>query len=325
MPLTRARIGAFLQHPLFLLCAGSALGSVIIPALTSRAADRRLQAEARQQTALEVLDHGFEVDRNFNAVRTRVESFIDQRLQARDPLTALQPELRSKFDDLYQDFDKTAWWWFWQDYHKAQVLDLLSNRQLRSFESLNECYRLNLVVSTGDLSHLRDVALASAFGAATATSAQETHARLDQITSDRDVLVQEMAALFTGKQPAIADEGRMMRPGRWVETRAPRAPGTSPAASADDTRCWSAADVENARSIARKIEPGKTCKISDLRLATGQLSWSFACADGSAGSAKLTLCGALYRATVTRTVRAGSGSAAGSEERLTARRIGDCP
>jgi len=320
--LTKAQISQILGHPLVLLVVGTALGSVIIPGLTTRAASSKLRQETQQQTALEVLQNGFDVDRDFNAVRTHIEAFIERQRQAHDALASAKADVQAKFDDLYQEFNKLAWWWTSQEYNKAQVLGLLSAGQLRDFESLKECYRMNLVVSTGEVSAVRDLSLLGTFGNEMLRHARERHERLDRLAFDRDQLVLDMAHLFTGRRPAIADDRRMnIEPGWWDVRRSTE----SQANSGHELLCWNPGDVEDARRVARKIEGGGSkCTIDDLETSHGWLSWNAACEDGSRSSASTILCGSIYRATITRTGGTGSPAATRVTEQVTGERIGDC-
>ncbi|HXO41238.1 MAG TPA: DUF3617 family protein [Thermoanaerobaculia bacterium] len=322
MALTKARISQMVRHPLFLLVAGTALGSVIIPGLTTLAASSKLRQEALQQIALEVLQKGFDVDRDFNAVKTHIDAFIDRQRQAHDALASAKADVRAKFDDFYQEFNKVAWWWASQEYDKARVLDLLSAGQLRDFESLKECYRMNLVVSTGEVSAVRDLSLLGTFGDEMLRTARERHERLDRLDFDRDQLVLDMAHLFTGQRPAIADDSRMnIEPGWWEVRRSKE----TQASSGNELLCWNPGDVENARRVARKIEGGGSkCTINDLEASHGWLSWNATCGDGSRSSARTILCGSIYRATITRSGGRGSPAATRVTEQVTGERIGDC-
>jgi hypothetical protein len=319
--LTKAHISQMLRHPLFLLVAGTALGSVIIPGLTTIAASQKLQQETEQQTALEVLQDGSEVDRDFNEVRTHIEAFIDRQRQAHDALASQKADVQAKFDDLYQEFNKVAWWWPAQESNKARVLDLLSAGQLRAFESLEECYRMNLVVSTGELSVIRDLSLRGTFGDPMLQSARERHMRLYRLDGDRDQVVLGMAHLFTGQRPAIADDSRMnVAPGSWDVRRS-----TETQENAEhEILCWQPGDVESARQVARKINGGNKCKLDDVEVSAGWLSWNAACGDGSRTSARAILCGSVLHATITRTGGSGSPGGGSVTEDVTGERLGDC-
>ena len=322
-----SKLGKLLSHPLFLLVAGTVLGSLVIPWVTGLAAGRQLQREAQQKTALEGLDQGFEVDRRFNAVETAVESFQKRQEQTGSALAAEQPAVRTQIEGLYQEFNGTAWWWFRQEFHKAKVLDLLSENRLRSLEDIDECYGLNLLSSTSELSRLESLVLVDQRSPAGWGEASAIHQRLDDLTSERDGFLQDMAHLVAGRgAPPAARRSTGLQSGYWLVTRSIATAGAPPVAQRPAYRCWSAHDLANVETWLGNVEGAGECSILDVDKSGERASWNARCRDNSTSSGELTLCSTRFGATLR---RRASGAHAAAAPRLTEKvrgeRVGDCP
>jgi hypothetical protein len=321
------KLGKLLSHPLFILVAGTVLGSLIIPWITGIAAGRQLQREAQQKTALEGLEQGFEVDRRFNAVETAVESFHKRQDQTGSVLAAEQPAVRTQIGDLYQQFNGTAWWWFRQEFHKAKVLDLLSEARLRSLEDLDECYGFNLLSSTAELSRLETLVLADRRSPASADEASAIHQRLDELTSERDEYLQEMAHLVAGRgAPPTPRRSTGLQAGYWLLTRSIAAAGAPPVAQRATFQCWTAHDLADVETWLGKVEGPGGCNILEVDKNGERASWNARCRDDSRSSGELTLCSTRFGAMLR---RGAPGAHAVAAPRLTERvrgeRVGDCP
>jgi uncharacterized protein (DUF2132 family) len=196
---TASSTWSFLGHPLFLLLTGTILGSILIPALSTRFNAERLLNETRHQEALSTIEKGFEVDRKLNSVSTRLASFAKDHQRLHQPIV-FNEAILTKVEDLYVEFDQRAWWWSAEEFAKAKVLRLLSESQLKRFSSLAERYHDNLLASTAALDRLRVACLgASSDTAAAEREANSSVQELGQLALQRDQIVNSMADLFAAQ------------------------------------------------------------------------------------------------------------------------------
>lgn len=131
-----------LKHPLFLLILGTLLGSVLIPFITSQAAHAREVEEVRSQRALSALQENYQVEERLNVLLTTFGTFWSETDDTNRE--ARRPELRTKIYSVYEEFDRTGWWWFDEAWQTARILSLLSPSETQEAQKLSDDYRASL-------------------------------------------------------------------------------------------------------------------------------------------------------------------------------------
>lgn len=141
-----------LRHPLLLLLLGTLLGSVLIPYVSSQAAHSREIEELRTERALAALQESNNVDRRLNVLVTSFGTFwADTNDGTRE---SRQDELREKIYRVYEEFDRTAWWWFDEAWQTARYLNLLDDKEAKEARDLSEEYKASLLKCTAALDEI---------------------------------------------------------------------------------------------------------------------------------------------------------------------------
>ncbi len=125
---------------------------------------------------------------------------------------------------------------------------------------------------------------------------------------------------------AAAEDHPNVQPGSWQTTVTMEMPGM-PAGipPRTSTHCLKADQVKDNYSFADAMQShGKDkCKVEDLKLDGGKLTYRFTCEDGTNGSTELVFGGDSYEGTTKATV-AGHGQPMTMIQHLKAKRVGDC-
>ena len=177
---------------MFLLLLGTLLGSVLIPYMSSQSAHAREIEEVRSQRALAALHENYEVDRRLNLLLTTFGTFWSETDETNRE--ARRPELRAKIYSLYEEFDRTGWWWFGEAWQTARILGLLDPNEVQEARKLSDEYRDSLREFTAALDPVWRMSLAqnpppaakdaeSALATARATLAASRTKRLDLVGS----------------------------------------------------------------------------------------------------------------------------------------------
>ena len=134
------------KHPLLILLIGTLLGSVLIPEINRRSTRARELEELRAKRVLAAVEANSEVDRHLNLVLTSFESFWKDT--AEGTLDSRRPELRTKVYGLYEEFDRSAWWWFDQAWQEATILGLLEKEDAKKERAkISSEYKESLLAS----------------------------------------------------------------------------------------------------------------------------------------------------------------------------------
>lgn len=131
-----------LRHPLFILLAGVAITSVLIPTVNERAARRRITEELRVAKSIEVLQASTETSRRLNLVLTELESFYKDHPGV--PSADERSRLAQRVQDLYREFDAKAWWWLPEKHSESMLLGLLPPERIPTTQTLMVKYERNL-------------------------------------------------------------------------------------------------------------------------------------------------------------------------------------
>lgn len=137
---------AVFRHPLFVLLIGAIATSTLLPAINARATRKRVAEELRIQKSIEVLQSNGEANRRLNLVLNELEAFYKDHEAAPEP--AERAELGRRVQELYRDFDASAWWWLPEKYGESILLRLLPAERDRDARQLIDEYNANLVQST---------------------------------------------------------------------------------------------------------------------------------------------------------------------------------
>jgi hypothetical protein len=142
----KQKIDAVLRHPFFLAMVGTILGSALIPWIAGRAQKNATLKEQEIKQAIEVMVTSSSVNATLNRMKTAFESFEVHALPSSPSIYKERwKELEETTSKLYGDFDSMAWWWPWNIYYQARLLELVPKERLPEFERLILKYNENLV------------------------------------------------------------------------------------------------------------------------------------------------------------------------------------
>ena len=99
------------RHPLVVLIIGTVLSCWLIPGISSRANNKRLQQEKMINEATDILNESLVDEERLNSMQTAFELFYKQSIS--DPVSRKrdQQELKRYYERTYLEFDQHAWWW----------------------------------------------------------------------------------------------------------------------------------------------------------------------------------------------------------------------
>jgi hypothetical protein len=129
------------KHPLVVLAVTTLIGSIAIPFVNARITQANRQKELRSSYAMQALRSGFETDRRLNLLLTEFEMFV------KDELTDDSGDwnaLRERAVRLYADFNRDAWWWYWELLRATEVLDLVDEASIDTMRAAIDDYEANL-------------------------------------------------------------------------------------------------------------------------------------------------------------------------------------
>jgi hypothetical protein len=139
-----------LKHPLFLLIVGAIITSLLIPYLNDQFSRNRVRQETSLKKVLEIGLHNTEFISELNTLKTMMKSFHSQNVRMQlqpDELKEAQKNFRKDFNTRYLALDEKAWYWYWDLGREADVLDLISPKELQVLNAdLNE-YGANVTKS----------------------------------------------------------------------------------------------------------------------------------------------------------------------------------
>ena len=139
------------KHPLIVLALGTILGSVLVPYVGSRLARETRRAELRAAHAIRALQSSAKTDLQLNLLLTEFGSFVqDESITDQ----AARFALRGRIYSLYADFNRDAWWWYWQLLQEAQVLGLVNADEEIVMRAAIEEYASHLQETAGAINPL---------------------------------------------------------------------------------------------------------------------------------------------------------------------------
>jgi len=197
-----SRVDRFFRHPLTLSVIGALLGSVLIPWIAGRANKQAVLAETRVKQAIEMMATSNSVNVMLNKLKTEFESFEKDSLStaSQEDYRKRREELHQRIYTLYADFNSVGWWWAWNAYNQARILRLLGPKALERLRADITKYNANLEQTV----HLLDepwhaylsVDPHALHAADTKPVMQDVDKPFGVLREQRDVIVQDMAALF---------------------------------------------------------------------------------------------------------------------------------
>ena len=133
------------KHPLVVLLAATILGSAIVPFVNARIARQSRENELKLSRATEALRSSATTERLINELQTEFMLFAKNDLW--DNVQARR-EVQSRLSTLYGDFNRDAWWWYWQLLHEVRLLRLVDEASVREMRSGIDEYSANLQQTT---------------------------------------------------------------------------------------------------------------------------------------------------------------------------------
>lgn len=133
------------------------------------------------------------------------------------------------------------------------------------------------------------------------------------------------AALAAGRAANAADHPNL-QPGNWETSFTMEMAGMPPRPAITSTHCIKADQVRDSKSFAEHMQEhnkGK-CQVSDLKLDSDKLSYSFACENGASGTTELAFGGTTYEGTTKMSIPGHGGAPMTMTQRFKSKRIGDC-
>jgi len=196
------------SHPLFILLLGILLGSVLIPYITDISTRNRLEKEAKQKKAFDIFKNNLDVTEQLYTLQKTLELFhyefrhINPNRKNYSIIKEDQKELHKRLHTLYLEFDRHAWWWYWDIYHEAEILDLISEAESERLKKLFDRYKNNLLESLKTLDPLWFACIDENYDPTNAKIIEiinSTSAKLDSLTSSRTEVIREFASSFVTK------------------------------------------------------------------------------------------------------------------------------
>jgi hypothetical protein len=129
------------KHPLVVLAVTTLIGSIAIPFVNARVTQSNRQKELRSSYAMQALRSGFETDRRLNLLLTEFEMFVKDELSED---SGDWNALRERAVRLYAEFNRDAWWWYWELLRATEVLDLVDEASIDAMRAAINDYEANL-------------------------------------------------------------------------------------------------------------------------------------------------------------------------------------
>jgi hypothetical protein len=133
------------------------------------------------------------------------------------------------------------------------------------------------------------------------------------------------AALAGGRAASAADHPNV-QPGNWEITSTMEMPGMPMPPARPITHCIKPDEIKDNQSFADSMQTrnkGK-CKISDIKIESDKLSYSFACDSGASGTTEVAFGGTTYEGTTKMTVPGHGNGPMTMTNHFKAKRVGDC-
>jgi len=135
-----------------------------------------------------------------------------------------------------------------------------------------------------------------------------------------------LGAVLAGGRAASAADHPNVQPGNWEITVSMEMAGMPPRPAMTSSHCIKPDHVKDSQSFADSMQErnrGK-CKVSDLKLESDRLSYSFACDSGATGTSEIVFGGTTYEGTNKMTVPGRGNGPMTITQHIKGKRIGDC-
>ena len=183
------------KHPLVVLLTATLLGSALVPFVNAQIARQNRQTELKLNRATEALRSHAATERRINELQTAFMMFAKDGLWS--DLQARR-EIRSRLSASYVEFNRDAWWWYWELLQEVRLLRLVDESAAREIRSGIEEYSANLRQTTQEAEPLWSLLSGQEF---TANRRQEVlesaTARLEALRQERQQLVRRIVAPLT--------------------------------------------------------------------------------------------------------------------------------
>jgi hypothetical protein len=179
------------KHPLIVVAITTLLGSVLIPLVNSNIATTNRMRERRDNLAIDAIRYARETDRRLNLVLTEFGNYAKDQPR-RDK--ASRAALRERVINLYAEFDREGWWWYWPLLQELRLMKLVDHSRANSISAEMDSYAANLKASTRTLDPLWGAFISSNTPRETAdsTSFDLVSSRLDELQSERQEILSRM-------------------------------------------------------------------------------------------------------------------------------------
>jgi hypothetical protein len=180
------------KHPLVVLLAATILGSAIVPFVNARIAKQSRENELKLNRTMEALRSSATTERQINELQTEFMLFSKNDLWGN---VQARREVQSRLSALYEDFNRDAWWWYWQLLHEVRLLRLVDEDSIREMRSGIEEYSANLQQTTREAGPLWSLLNGRPVEAKVRQDTLESvTARLERLRQARQELVRRMIA-----------------------------------------------------------------------------------------------------------------------------------
>ena len=183
------------KHPLVVLLAATLLGSALVPFVNTQIARQNRQTELKLSRATEALRSHAVTERHINELQTAFMMFAKNDLW--NDLRARR-EIRSRLSASYVEFNRDAWWWYWELLQEVRLLRLVDESAASEIRSGIEDYSANLRQTTQEAEPLWSLLSGQPVTADRRKAVLESvTARLETLRQKRQELVRRMVAPLT--------------------------------------------------------------------------------------------------------------------------------
>lgn len=190
---------------MLLLIVGAILSSFIIPYVNSQSNHTKLLQETTLKKSIEIVKHNSEINRQLNTILTTIEMFHKDNVSGVSQLEnykEAQEKLRNKINGLYLEFDKYAWWWQWEIYHEAVILELTSSDELQHVDNILKEYESNIAENVKDIYSFLYACLDKEYNPKNTDITNqmlELRNKHTELTADRDKNISKIIRIFASK------------------------------------------------------------------------------------------------------------------------------
>ena len=185
------------KHPLVVLVAATVLGSVLVPYVNARIAQQKRLNELKINHAIRALRSSSDSERRINQLETEF-AIVAKNTSWRASDVKTGPHERLIM--LYAEFNREAWWWYWDLLEEVRLLRLVDESSVRTMRLAIDDYTANLRESTDEIGPLWDLLTSGGNrpdGGDLVSTLASSSARLQQLRQRRQETVRRMIAPLT--------------------------------------------------------------------------------------------------------------------------------